>query len=84
MGKNHIVSSFCGKNQGMEQLTRIKELRKEMGLTQTQLAKEVGLNFRSISDYERGRLEPSIQTIRSLCKFFECTSDYLLGITDFY
>ena len=74
---------FYGKNRIMEK-TRIKELRKEKELTQMQLAKAIGINFRSISEYERGKVEPNIQTIKALVKFFECTSDYLLGITDFY
>ncbi|MCL2556013.1 MAG: helix-turn-helix transcriptional regulator [Firmicutes bacterium] len=63
--------------------TRIRELREEKGWTQMQLAKEIGVNRRSISEYERGRVEPSIQTIKALCKLFECTSDYLLCITEF-
>jgi len=63
---------------------RIKELRLEKELSQAQLAKIVGLSRASICEYERGTVEPNIQTILALCKFFDCPSDYLLGKIDFY
>ena len=64
-------------------LIRLKELREEKGLTQKQLGEMFGLGRRTISVYETGVAEPSIQTIKALCKFFEVTADYLLGIEDY-
>ncbi|MCL2556519.1 MAG: helix-turn-helix domain-containing protein [Firmicutes bacterium] len=63
-------------------IPRIKELREEKGLTQAQLAKAIGFNYRTISQYERGINEPDLKTIKKLCDFFEVTSDYLLGFED--
>lgn len=63
--------------------TRIKELREEKGLSQAQLAAELGLNQRTISNYETGILEPNIQTIKKLCKYFNVTADYLLEIMEY-
>ena len=62
---------------------RIRELRKERGLTQEQLGKAVGIANNTISQYETGALEPNIETIIKLCAFFNVSSDYLLGIKDF-
>ena len=61
---------------------RLKELREEKELTQSQLAKEIGINRRTLSNYETGAREPDIQTIKKLCDFFEVTAGYLLGFED--
>ena len=61
---------------------RIKELREDIGLTIKALAEELGLNVATLSTYERGTREPSINTIIQLAKYFNVTSDYLLGISD--
>ncbi len=61
---------------------RLKELRAEKGLSCKQASEMIGLSRNAISNYEQGIREPSIDTIKDLCKLFECTSDYLLGIED--
>ena len=61
---------------------RIKELREDKGLTIKALAEELGLNVATLSTYERGTREPSINTIIQLAKYFDVTSDYLLGVSD--
>ncbi|MCL2861609.1 MAG: helix-turn-helix domain-containing protein [Firmicutes bacterium] len=62
---------------------RFKELREEKGLNQTQLAKELGFSSRTISSYETGRGESDFQTLTRLCKFFDVTAGYLIGIEEF-
>jgi len=61
---------------------RIKELREEKGLSQTKLAQALGFNQRTISDYETGKREPNVETIKKLCKYFGVSADYLLGLED--
>jgi len=61
---------------------RLKELREDKGLSQTQLAKEMGVSQQTISQYEIGTAEPDIQTIKKLCNFFDVTAGYLLGIEE--
>lgn len=63
---------------------RLKELRKENGISQTALASAIGTSADCIYDWEKGRSEPSINEIIALAKFFEVTTDYLLGVKDFY
>lgn len=61
---------------------RLKELRKEKGVTQQAVAVAIGVTISAYSNYEQGIREPSIQTIINLCKYFGVTSDYLLGLED--
>ena len=61
---------------------RLKELRIEKELTQTQLAKELQVSQRSISSWETGFRQPDFDTLKALAKFFGVTTDYLLGVTD--
>ena len=62
---------------------RLKELRKEKGLTLDQLEIATGLSRSAISDYENGKRTPSASVIITLARFFEVTTDYLLGGSDF-
>lgn len=62
--------------------TRLKELRSEAKLTQKNLSVKLGTTNSSICDWECGRTEPSIEQIIKLCRLFDVTSDYLLGLSD--
>lgn len=62
---------------------RIKELRKMYGYTQESLAKSLGLNAKSsIANYENGSNSPSDEIKFKMCKLFDCTMDYLMGLTN--
>lgn len=56
----------------------IKELRLEKGLTQAQLAREIGVSQKAIDYWERGVNEPKASYIVSLCDFFRVSADDLL------
>ena len=56
----------------------LSELRKNKGISQEELAKALGVSQGAISAYETGRWEPSIQTIKKLAFFLDCTVDELL------
>ncbi len=62
--------------------SRLKELRKEKGITQKQLALSLQTTDDSIFSWEKGRSQPSIELIRRLAIFFEVSADYLLGLED--
>ena len=62
--------------------TRIKELRIEQGLTQKQLAALLNKSETGLASWEQGLAEPSVNDIRKLCKIFEVSADYLLGLED--
>ena len=62
---------------------RLKELRGEKGLSQNKLAKLTGLTQVSISLWESKKKNPSIDAVIILAKFFNVTTDYLLGVVDY-
>lgn len=61
---------------------RIKELRKEKGLTQKKLAQLLNKSETGFASWEQGLSEPSINDIRLMCKIFDVSADYLLGLED--
>ena len=56
--------------------------RKELGLTQLQLAKQLGITQDSISLWEQGKRIPDTQYLLPLSKALNISIDYLLGRTD--
>lgn len=63
-------------------MNKIRELRLSLNLTQSDLAKKLGINQSAVGKYERGELEPSISTLRLLSKIFECSIDYIVCNSD--
>lgn len=53
--------------------------RRELKLTQTELAKEANLTPAAISQFESGTRKPSFKTLSSLSDALRVTTDYLLG-----
>ena len=60
---------------------RIKELRTENGLTQQELAKILNVSSMSISFYENEQRKPDSEFITACSRFFDVSTDYLLGKT---
>ena len=60
---------------------KIKLLREELELNQTELGHAVNMTQRKVSYLENGKYEPSIEDIKSLCRFFNVSADYLLGFS---
>jgi len=61
---------------------RIKALREEKNLTQKEMSEKIGININTLASYEKGTREPGFETLRLLSVFFECTTDYLLGVSE--
>ena len=66
----------------MELKFRLRDLRRESGLTAEQLGALVGVSRFSISHFESGRNEPSLAICHKFCEVFKCSMDYLLGFSD--
>lgn len=64
-------------------MERLKELRAEKGLSQAQLAKETGLSRSALYYWENGLKIPNAQAIIILARYFEVSTDYLLGEKDY-
>lgn len=56
---------------------RLKKLRRELGLTQTEFAARIGSAQNTITGYENGRREPSSQVIALICKEFHANEQWL-------
>ena len=63
---------------------KIRNLREDKDMNQTQLGKAVHMTQRKISYIECGKYEPSIEDIVSLCHYFQVSADYLLDIPEEY
>lgn len=61
---------------------KIRNLREDSDLNQTQLGKAVNMTQRKISYIECGKYEPSVDDIRAFCLFFKVSADYLLELPD--
>ena len=59
---------------------RIKTLREQVGYTQTQLAKRLGITRSSVNAWELGISVPSTQYIVELAHIFNVSTDYLLCV----
>lgn len=61
---------------------RLKELRKERGLKQREMAEICGLKMRGYQQYEYDETYPTVPGLVFLADYFDVSVDYLLGRTD--
>ena len=61
---------------------RLKQLRKEKGLTQIELAKVLGVSSGTVAMWETGKRKPSFDMFDRLTGIFDKRIDYILGTTD--
>ncbi len=61
---------------------RIFQLRKERGISQSALAKAIGVTQKAIDFWEKGVNEPKASYIVALCIYFQVSADFLLGFTE--
>lgn len=59
---------------------KIRLLRENMELNQTELGNALNMTQRKVSYIECGKNEPSLDDIRAFCRFFHVSADYLLGL----
>lgn len=56
---------------------RIKQLRKSMGLTQTDFGEKIGVKGNTITNYETGLRNPTDAVVLSICREFSVNEDWL-------
>lgn len=61
---------------------KLKQLRKVKNKTLKEVAKELGITLSAYSNYEQGIREPSYDVLKKICKYYDVSADYLLGIKD--
>lgn len=61
---------------------RLKEVREEKGISINKLAKEIGVDHSTIVRWEKGDRVSTIDNLYLVAKFFNVSSDYLIGLSD--
>lgn len=59
---------------------RLLELRRAVGLTQKQVADELGIHSVTYLHYEKDQREPPLDMVVRIAAFYDVTTDYLLGV----
>ena len=61
---------------------RLRDLREDSDLTQSQVAKYLGMSQTGYSKYETGENDIPTQILIALARFYHTSVDYLLSLTD--
>lgn len=61
---------------------RIRELRREKGITQLQLSIALEVTQETISAYEHNRHLPSLTALMKMSEIFHASMDYIMGLSD--
>ncbi len=62
---------------------RLKELMSERNIKAPALANALGVRSNAITRYLQGVHAPSLQTLVALCEYFDCSADFLLGLSEY-
>ena len=63
--------------------TRIKEIRRDNNLSQSDLGKILSVSQDTVSLWETGNSYPSVQHVIFIAKAFNLSADYILGLSEF-
>ena len=66
----------------MDYRTRIRSVREDRDLTQTEVGRILNKSQQGYSHIEDGRAELKIDDLIKLCRFYKVTSDYFIGLSD--
>lgn len=63
-------------------MNRIRQARKERGMSQKQVALELGVKGPSVSNWESGKTTPTKENYIAMSSLFHVSVDYLMGVDD--
>ena len=66
----------------MDYRTRIKEVREDRDLTQKQIGQIINKSQQGYNQIEAGRAELKINDLIALCKYYNLSADYLIGLSN--
>ena len=61
---------------------RLREVRKESGESREDLGKAIGVRISQISEMENGKKRTTLERLVILCRHYNVSADYLLGLSD--
>lgn len=71
-----------GKDGDTQFGPRLEAARSRAGLNKNQLARELGTSWQHVDNWEKGRVQPSLASVRRLADLLKVSADFLLGLTD--
>ncbi|MCH5163504.1 MAG: helix-turn-helix transcriptional regulator [Clostridiales bacterium] len=63
--------------------SRLREAIKQSGISQKDIAREIGVSAQTVSKYMCDDVFPALDTFAKLCKYLDVKSDYILGISSY-
>ena len=66
----------------MDVITNLRKIRRDRGLSQMDIAEVLNTTQQQYSKYENGQNEIPVRHVITLCKFYEISSDWLLGLKE--
>ena len=66
----------------MDYRTRLRNVREDRDFTQAEIGKVINKSQQGYSHIEEGRAELKIDDLKKLCKFYNVSADYFIGLTD--
>lgn len=66
----------------MKYIKRIRDLREDHDKTQKEIAEVLGTSQTMYARYERGANELPIHHLLTLCRYYNVSADYILGLKD--
>ena len=63
--------------------SRLREVIKQSGISQKDIAREIGVSSQTVSKYMCEDVFPALDTFAKLCKLLDVKSDYILGISSY-
>ncbi|MBQ3023627.1 MAG: helix-turn-helix transcriptional regulator [Clostridia bacterium] len=63
-------------------MNRLKDMREDRDLNQTEIAKLIHVHQTTYSDYERGNLNVPVSVLIKLADYYNTSIDYIVGRTD--
>ena len=68
--------------EGMIMLKRLRDIREDRDLKQKNIAAVLGISIQQYQLYESGKREIPVHHLKTLCKYYQISSDYMLELTD--
>lgn len=62
---------------------RLKEARLSLRMTQAEAAAQLGMTQQQYCRFEKGEYEMNYEQLAAVCRFFDLSADYLLGLDDY-
>ena len=63
--------------------SRLREAIKSSGISQREIARQMGVSAQTVSKYMRENIFPALDSFAKLCRILDVSSDYILGISDY-